>query len=156
MNNIDNDKMLRQSCFEIQRPADDYTYAKENQSKLLHFVECILPCLTGAHASKFDNDPLVAPLKDHWVHDSDNGIKSKNNLKMYKVNEELANTQKALDDLEEKMQFHYEDELQPAENEEREAKKHVEECKAELSSAKAARKEAFENFKRNFAGTTRK
>jgi hypothetical protein len=153
--NDNHDKMSTQSISDVQ-PTDDpqYVYAKKNESNLLHFVESILPCLTGAHGNKFENDPLVAPLKYHWVHESVNGIKSKNDLKLYKANEELANAKAALEDLEEKMQFHNEDELEPAENEEREAKERVEECKAELDSAKAARKEAFEEFKRNFDART--
>jgi hypothetical protein len=91
---------------------------KKNESNLLHFIGSILPCLIGGHESKFENDLLVAPLKDHWVHDSDNGIKRTNNLKLYKANEDTLNAKIALEDLEEKMQFHNVDKLEPAENEE--------------------------------------
>ena len=44
--------------------------------------------------------------------DSNNGIKSKNNLKLYyKAHEDLENAKTSLCDLEKKMYFHNEDEL---------------------------------------------
>ena len=45
-------------------------------------------------------------------------------MKLYKAHAYLENAKTALRDLENKMQFHNEDELEPAENEEREAKTH--------------------------------
>ena len=131
------------------------TQPEKNKRNLLHFVASILPSLTGAHESKFDNDPIVSELKYHWVHDSDNGIKSKNNLKLYKAHEDLEHAKTAMRALDNKMEFHKEDELEPAENEEREAKAREEECKAELDSAKAARKKAWEQMSRKFHADTK-
>ena len=147
MKNFDNDNHGK------MQPAN--TQHEKNKRNLIHFVASILPSQTGAHESKFDNDTIVSALKYHWTHESDNGIKSKNNLKLHKAHKDLENAKTALRALDNKMDFHNEDELEPAENEEREAKAREEECKAKLDSAKAARKKAWEEMSRKFYADTK-
>ena len=72
---------------------------EQNERKVLHFVESILPCLIGKHEDKFKNDWIVASLKDHWVHDADSGVKTRYSLKFLKANDDFKRAEGAVDDL---------------------------------------------------------
>lgn len=83
-------------------PADEKAFQK-NAESLLHVAACVLPVHTRKQKIVLKKDPLVEPLTEHLIHESDVGLKwkTKKMLQQWKLAVDTAQT--AVDDLEKEM-----------------------------------------------------
>lgn len=130
-------------------PADQQAFQK-NAESLLHVAARVLPVHTRKHKIVLKKDPLVEPLTEHSIHESDVGLKSKTKkmLQHWKISVDTAQT--AVDDLEKEMNIFAEDELGPSQKALEKAEEYKERCNAKLEMEKQECAEKREEVKKRF------
>ena len=140
-NNCNNSKML---------PLAEHSTFQKNKESLLYVAARVLPVHTEQYTTALKKDSLVEPLTEHWIYESDVGLKAKTEKELHRRKVALDTAKTARDDAEKDMNLFAVDELRPTRLALEEAEENEKRCKAAMEMKEQSYAKEWEELKKNF------